>query len=298
MTTVGAFVAVLVMVLAPSAAASSAALSLPHDTPIIQFSSYAQGCSKGLDPTHSFSVKTGFGAISEKDTASTCYAIKGGYSVDSDADSYDELGATQNFASLTHNYTSLNGTWNITATADLAASGKIKNCPYSTESFSVLFYNGTGYGSGWINETYQDCYAEAYIYMDPQMEIDDITSGQYWGFGFSGFYATAGAYADNYTETINYTTPGFGVNTTYSCTTCYGSYGPGGVTAINTNVYANVTAATYGLSWAKGDHVQIYAEVFVETGVEIYYAKAASATSSLTAVPHTGHVDLTAFTFV
>lgn len=296
MSTLGAIVAVLVMALAPASAAATGALSFKHATSLIDVSSDSQGCASASNPVHSFKLKTGVGAISQKESATTCSASKGGLTTDSNAGSFDEIGITQNYASLTHNYSYLNSTWSVNALTTLSASGKIKNCPYQNESFVDYFYNGTGFSYGYVNETYQNCYAEAYVYVDPEMLIDDYTTGQYWGFGFSGYYAYAGEYADNFSETINYTTAGW-TNYSYACTTCYGSYGPGGTTAVSTTVYGNVTGSTYGLLWSKGDHVEIYAEIFVETGVELYYAKAGKASASIDAAGPRGHVDLTAFSF-
>jgi len=284
------------MVLAPATAASSAAISLKHDTSIIDYSADVQGCAKASNSVHKFSLKNGAGQVSEKDSAVTCPNSKGGYSTDTYGDSFDEFGVTQSIASLPHNYSYLNSSWNISALTSLSALGKIKSCPYQSESFLDYFYNGTGYSYGYINETYQECYAEAYIDIDPEMEIDDQTTGQFWGFGFSGFYATAGSYADNYTETINYTTAGW-TNSSYSCTTCWGSFGSGGTSAINTNIYGNVSASTYSLLWSKGDKVTIYAYAFIESGVELYYAKSGKASASVTATGPRGHVDLTSFSF-
>jgi hypothetical protein len=284
------------MVLAPATAASSAAISLKHDTSMIDYSANVQGCAKATNTVHKFSLLTGTGQASMKATATTCGPVKGGYTVNSYGNSYTELGVSQSFASLAHNYSSLNSSWNISAVLSLSAAGTIKHCPYQTISEMISGYNGTGFANGWLNETYQQCYAEAYVNLDPEEQVYDQTTGQNWGFGFSGYYVTAGSYAENYTETINYTTVGW-TNSTYSCTTCWGSFGAGGTTAVNTNIYGNVTASTYGLSWSKGDKVTISAEVFVEVGVELYYAKAGTASASLVATAPRGHVDLTSFTF-
>jgi hypothetical protein len=298
MTSAGATLAVLVMVLAPAASASTSAIVLRNASVVLDYGVNVQGCAHGSNTVHKFNLKTGIGATSEKAMGKACGAASGGYKTDTYSNSYTEFGFIQNYPSLAHNYSYINSSWTISALTTLKSSttSSIKNCPYQTSSSLDNFYNGTGFALGWVNETYQNCFSEASVNIDPQAQVDDITSGQYWGFGFSGYYATAGAYADNYTETENFTTKGW-TNATFSCTTCYGSFGAGGTTTVKTTVYGNVTAATYGILWSTGDHVQVYGEIFISTYAEVFGVKGATDSASIVASGTGGHVDLTSFSF-
>src|SRR5579863_2683473 len=81
MSTVGAIGAVLVMVLAPAAVASSAAIGFSHDTEILDYSANIQGCAHASNTVHKFSMKNGVGQAAEKASAITCSKAKGGFAV-------------------------------------------------------------------------------------------------------------------------------------------------------------------------------------------------------------------------
>jgi hypothetical protein len=285
----GVLLAVTILALTPIASATSAIFSLKGASPIISNSFQENGCATANAARPSFSFTTGVGHVDLSGMAKLCSKAKGGHAVSSSGTAYSELGV-QKTMKLTRTYSYLNASWNVSASALITAVGSILKCPYTKSSFSYLTSNATGaLSTVYVNETEQDCYAEAGVSISPELEI--CSANSCYGYGFAGVSYETGPYTENYTETVNYTSGAY-PNGTYSCTTCYGNLGPSGTYSISAAPSASVTG-----SWAKGTTVTIMAFLFIDVFAEVYHANSAHASAVLNAKASVGHVAITSFTF-
>jgi hypothetical protein len=279
---------VLIMALSPAASAVTPNPAFKNASPQIYDSLGIQGCSTGKLARPGISMKTGGGHLSMSGTSKTCFPVKGGSSVISQMYGDVELGATETMK-LTKPATQVNISWNISALATTAAVGKLTHCPWQNYSFYGISINASGGTSGvFINESDQYCAAtsEWEIYSEP--EVYDMTTGTYTT-GFAYMQNESGNYYDNYTETLNYTAPGW-VNQTYS-----GSYSQVYGASSSTRINWAPSTVLSG-SWAKGDRLVIYAQIYVYASTAIEYAKGGNAKVSFLAATGLYHADLTSLT--
>jgi hypothetical protein len=291
LTTMGALAAVLVMALTPVASAVTTA-AIHNATPIINDDLNLSGCAKGKVDKPTLSVLTGVGSAYMSGNAHNCPLSLGGKNVESYADMQSGLGAVQSLK-LSSAATQVNMTWNMKALISTSATGTLTHCPTTHYSFTGLFINSTGGTSnGYINETEQYCEVESFFELYAEPEVYDVTTGTYtYGFSFIA-QNTSGAYYENYTETVNYTNPAWAsMNSTYSCLNCSGSFGASSSYSLS-STYSTLISG----SWAKGDHLIIYAELYVFSEAYIEYASHAHAAALFNAKTSGNHLDLTAIT--
>jgi len=278
----GAITVALLMVASPMAGAASA-VSFPHSTLSISWSNYQAGCALGKIAKPGLSLTTGLGHVSMKSAAKTCPPLKGGKAVSSYADDSSGLGITQ-YVKVAKAATQVNVSWNISATALAAASGTLAKCPVNHYSFSYTSGNTTVT----FNENYSYCSAEASweVYVEP--EVYDATTGLYSS-AFMSAYNESGNYYDAYSYTYNYSNPYY-KNTTYSGSYTYTYGGP-----YTTHLSWAPSAIMTG-SFSVGDHLVIYANMYVYTYAEIQGETHGSAVASFLASSPAGHVDVTGIT--
>jgi hypothetical protein len=274
------------MILAP--AATAATLTGASGTPDLYSYGSVDGCATMKAKFPTFNLKTGVGSASMTNAAKTCSKAKGGTGQESYADSEAQVGESHALT-LRSAASVVNVTANVKAAVSDMAKGVLRTCPTQTESFVSTWVNSTGGTSlGYYNDTYSDCYAEAGWEAFLDVEVEDLTTNTYIGYG-TGFSNTTGNYYDSYNETINYTNP-LWTNVSYNGTS-YGSYGLSNSTTL---AWAPTVSATG--SWSAGDHLEIYSYVFVYAWSEIYYETKGVAHASIDAAGSSGHIDITKVT--
>jgi hypothetical protein len=273
----------MLMVLSPMGGAVSA-LAFPHATVSLSWSNYQTGCAAGKITKPAISLTTGVGKASMKSTAKTCPILKGGKAVTSYADDSTGLGITENLK-LTKAATQVNVSYDIVALAMAAAVGTLpRHCPVTHYSFSYVSSNTTVS----FNENYSYCASEASwsIYIEP--EVYDATTGMYAS-SFGAMSNVSGNYYSSYSYSYNYSNPYY-TNVTYAGTSSQTWGGP-----YSTSIAWAPSAIMTG-SWSVGDHLIIYAQVYIYTYAQIQGEGHGSATAAFLASGTSGHVDITGIT--
>jgi hypothetical protein len=277
----------IVMIVSPMSAGASASVLFPHATTSINWSVYQSGCGSGAAQKPGISIATGIGHASVKGKAKTCGAAKGGNSISSQGEGSTGIGINQ-AVTLTASASQVNISFNIQALAADSAVGKVlKTCPGNT-------YSGS-YTSGNTTVTYSDSYTECTsqanweIYMEPY--VQDTTNGGY-SYGFNYMYNSSGNYYESYADYTNYSNP------YYTNSSFVGNYTQiyGGPYSQRISWTQSVLIAAPSTGWNAGDHLVIYAEVYLYADCYIVGENHATATASLAASGTAGHIDVTGIT--
>jgi len=280
----GAAAVAMIMVLSPMASAASAATLFPHSTASLSWDVYENGCATAKVAKPGISLTTGVGHASMSSKAKTCSHNKGGSKVDSYSDASNGVGITENIK-LTKAASMVNITLNIRAIATVAAAGNLPaHCPVTTDSGSYSFSNTTV----WYNDSYAYCSAEASweIYAEP--EVEDLTTHTYYS-QFASMGNESGNYYDYYNDTTNYSNPYY-TNVSYSGVSTY-SFG----TPYTTHIAWNPSLVMTG-TFNLGDHLEIFADIYIYTDTEVEYESHGNAAASFLASGASGHVDISSIT--
>lgn len=288
----GALGVALIMALAPATSAATPAI-FHGTTPLISEDLYLNGCAKGKLSKPTISPSTGFGKAGFSASAKTCSTKLGGNTVESYADASEEVGL-QDAVHLAKAATNVNVTLNVKGSYLVNAVGKFANCPWDNYTYSGLFSNGTGTSFGYINETEQYCESEAFWGGFLEIYVYDATTGVYTyasllpGIGGN----SSGNYFENYIFTENWTNPAwYAMNYSYTCLNCSGTLG-----SAASGTFASSLPASISGSWAKGDHLIIYAYAYLYADTYIVGEKGGKATASFNGATLGGHVDVTSIT--
>jgi hypothetical protein len=285
--TMAAAVAIL-MIVSPMSSGASASVLFPHATTNINWSVYQAGCGKGAVQKPGISLATGIGHASVKGHAATCGLAKGGNTVPSEGEGATGMGITE-VATLTASASQVNITFNIQALATDMATGKVpKVCPGNT-------YTGT-YTSGNTSVTYTDSYTQCEaqanweVYLEPY--VQDTTNGGFSS-GFQYMYNSSGNYFETYADYTNYSNPYY-TNSSY-VGTYNQSYGAGPYST-RLSWTPSVLISPPASGWNSGDHLVIYAQIYIYASTYIIGENHAKGSASFLASGSAGHVDISGIT--
>ncbi|MCI4317000.1 MAG: hypothetical protein L3J96_00545 [Thermoplasmata archaeon] len=287
-TGAGVVVTILLLALSSVNVAASAAMSYHGDHVIFGNTGFDfSGCGRADKPQATMSAVTGTGHADMKTHAATCSAANGGPAISSYGADSVQFGLMHSMK-LAKAINYVNSSWNITLAASVNATGKVTKCPYTSTHYQFNLSAGVE----WYNTTQQFCYSEAFIEVVPQVEICDWTQNLCADTGFGAAYIVAGSYAENYSISYNFSSPSVGTNSSYSCTTCWGSLGTGGLASYSFNT--NQSAVQF---WPAGDSVTLSATLFMYAVSEVQNAKGAHDEAVIDdSLPHY-HTNLLSFTW-